>query len=74
MIIRAVTSFDVADKDNGSWLIASNGDLYFVKSKNVDSGMLEVHAATKESGYQDISHFATVLSPGLAALGTFNVA
>uniref|UniRef100_L2G3K2 Fg-gap repeat protein n=1 Tax=Colletotrichum fructicola (strain Nara gc5) TaxID=1213859 RepID=L2G3K2_COLFN len=56
------TAFEA--EENGTWCLAPRGvddgegggglaDLYYVKTRETDSGVVEVHAATAESGWQD---------------------
>ncbi|KAI9147258.1 hypothetical protein HJFPF1_13296 [Paramyrothecium foliicola] len=56
------TWFNIADGDNGTWEIGTNGDLYFIKTRNTGSGKIEVHIATAVSGYQNVAHFASWVS------------
>ncbi|WYZ42303.1 hypothetical protein EsH8_VI_000002 [Colletotrichum jinshuiense] len=53
-----------AAEENGTWCLAPRGeddgegggglaDLYYVKTRETDSGVVEMHAATAESGWQD---------------------
>ena len=48
---------------------ASNGDLYFIKTKNTGSGHVEVHSATAGSGYQSGQHSVSWFSPSDANNG-----
>lgn len=61
---KHVTWFSTDDDKNGTWDIGTKGDLYFVKTKNTGSGRIEVHVATAESDYQDVSHYASVYDAG----------
>ncbi|KAI8285641.1 hypothetical protein K4K56_009168 [Colletotrichum sp. SAR 10_98] len=56
------TAFEA--EENGTWCLAPRAvddgegggglaDLYYVKTRETDSGVVEVHAATAESGWQD---------------------
>ena len=55
-----LTWFSTNDDRNGTWDIGTKGDLYFVKTKNSGSGRIEVHVATADSNYQEVSHYASV--------------
>jgi len=71
---HSVTYFSPADANNG-WFEMEGSDLFFVKTKNVGSGHVEVHSATATaaSSYQTGIHSTTYLSPGDANNGWFNV-
>lgn len=59
-ITRYETWFNCKDDKNGVWQIDNNtGDLYFIKTHNVDSGKIEVHIATAGNKYKSVSHFVT---------------
>lgn len=66
------TWFSPADADNG-WFQMVGKDLYFIKTKNVGSGHVEVHSATWASGYQSGQHSVTYFSPGDANNGWFEM-
>ena len=68
-----VTWFSPSDASNG-WFEMVGSDLFFVKTKNVGSGLVEVHSATAASNYQSGQHSVTWLSPGDADNGWFQVA
>ena len=55
-----LTWFSTDDDKNGTWDIGTKGDLYFIKTKNPGSGRVEVHVATADSDYQEVSHYASV--------------
>jgi hypothetical protein len=55
--------FNIKDAaDNGTWDIGLNGDLYFIKTRNAESGQIEVHVATAETNYRQVYHYATWIS------------
>jgi surface antigen len=66
------TYFSPGDSDNG-WFQMVGKDLYFVKTKNVGSGHVEVHSATALSNYQSGMHNVTYFSPGDANNGWFEM-
>jgi len=47
----AASRFTAGDAGNGTFTI-NDGDLYYVKSKSVASGQVEIHTASRTSGYQ----------------------
>ncbi|KXX80638.1 hypothetical protein MMYC01_203408 [Madurella mycetomatis] len=71
---RYTTWFSTSDGDKGSWRIGANGDLYFIKTRNTGSGMIEVHVASSQSGYQEVAHHATWISQDDGPFGTYLVA
>jgi hypothetical protein len=66
------TWFNIYDADNGTWDIGANGDLYFIKTTNAESGKIEVHVATASSKYQDVSHYASWVSQADGANGEWS--
>jgi hypothetical protein len=61
------TAFMINDvKGKSSWTMGQNGDFYLIKASGTASGLVELHVATAESGYQSLSHFST----GFKADGT----
>ncbi|HET6447733.1 MAG TPA: CHAP domain-containing protein [Conexibacter sp.] len=70
---HSVTWFSPADADNG-WFQMVGSDLFFIKTKNVGSGHVEVHSATAGSGYQAAGqHSVTWFSPADANNGWFQM-
>lgn len=56
------TPITIADGSNGQFRIASNGDMYFIKTNNTGSGKTEIHRLTAASNYQTFNlHVATAL-------------
>ncbi|KAK3356616.1 hypothetical protein B0T25DRAFT_565960 [Lasiosphaeria hispida] len=62
------------DGDNGSWRVGSQGSLCFIKPRNTGSGKIEVHIASSESKYQQVSHHATWISQADGLFGTYVIA
>ncbi len=60
---HGVSAFQPADAANGYFRIR-NGDLYLIKTRDMGSGMVEVHIAARSNDYKDIEHFK--LNFGLA--------
>jgi len=65
--------FDTGDGDNGTWDIGLNGDLYFIKTRNTGSGMVEVHIATAETNYTQVYHYPTWIGQEDGSNGTWGV-
>lgn len=53
--MHAVTQFRLSDEANGDFTIR-RGDLYFVKSRNTQSGKTEVYCAPGEQNFQSFSY------------------
>lgn len=65
------TWFGVADGEKGTWDVGANGDLYFIKTKDTGHGTAEVHIATAESEYKDVSHYASWIGEDQGPNGTW---
>ena len=52
------SGFSAGEASNGIFTI-DNGDLYFIKTKNTDSGFIEVHMAGHQKNFAKIEHYAT---------------
>ncbi len=71
--IHVATAFPLSDGADGIFQMVG-ADLYYIKTKNVGSGRIEVHAVTGASNYQSFSvHAASGYGVGDAANGTFNI-
>jgi hypothetical protein len=73
-VTRYQTWFQDSDGEQGSWRIGAGGDLYFIKTRNCDSGKIEVHIASAKYGYQEVSHHATWIDQNDEPLGTWLIA
>ncbi|CAF9915424.1 MAG: hypothetical protein HETSPECPRED_002485 [Heterodermia speciosa] len=52
--------FTTADYSlNGSWNIGPDHNLYLIKQRNCESGSVEVHAASFDSGYKVVRHLGS---------------
>lgn len=51
--IQAASGFSAKEVDNGVLTIV-NGDLYFIKTRNTDSGKVEVHMADHQKKFVDV--------------------
>jgi rRNA maturation protein Nop10 len=71
--VSAPTRFSSGDALNGWFGVLPDGDVYFVKTRNTGSGQVEVHTATRASGYQAGVSSPTRFSPGDALNGRFGV-
>lgn len=69
---HSVTWFSPGDADNG-WFQMVGSDLYFIKTKHVGSGRVEVHSATAVSRYRSGVHYATAFSSHDADNGWFQM-
>jgi hypothetical protein len=67
-----VTSFSPADQDNG-WYQLEGEDLYFIKTRNTDSGVTEIHSKVGVSTYQSGLSVTTYLNPADQHNGWFQV-
>jgi surface antigen len=67
------TRIKAADAVNGNFEVLSNGDLAFIKTKNTDSGTVELHVATQLSGYKSGLSTPTRIKAADAANGNFEV-
>ncbi|KAK4452633.1 hypothetical protein QBC34DRAFT_293246 [Podospora aff. communis PSN243] len=55
-----VSGYSLADRNNGDFVVGPEG-LYFVKTRNAQSGKIEAHRTTAASGYRDFDiHAVTV--------------
>ncbi|KAK3998137.1 hypothetical protein QBC44DRAFT_302648 [Cladorrhinum sp. PSN332] len=72
-VTKTKTWFNVKDGGNGTWDVGPNGDLYFIKTKNCESGKAEVHIALAKSKYQEVYHYASGFGEGLGPDGTWCV-
>lgn len=63
LVTRANSTFFDLD-NNGTWLLTSNDDLAFVKTRNCSSEQVEIHIASKSSDYNKISVvYSTTFEP-----------
>jgi hypothetical protein len=69
--VSAATRFSPGDASNGWFGWLPNGDVYFVKTKNVGSGRVEIHTATAASNWQTGASSATRFGHGDADNGWF---
>ncbi len=72
-ISSAAPRFSPADANNGWFGLLPNTDLYFVKTRNTESGKVEAFTATAASGYQTGVSSVTRFSPGDANNGWFGL-
>ncbi len=70
--VHYATRFSSADAHNG-WWVMYGPDLYFIKTHNTGSGMIEVHSATAASGYQSGIDLVTRYSEADANNGWFQI-
>ena len=66
------TNITLADAANGVFQMVGS-DLWFIKTKNVGSGFVEVHQRTIASNYQTGLDVPTALSPADAVNGRFQM-
>ena len=66
------TRFGIGEQDNG-WFQLVGDTLFFIKTKNVSSGRVEVHSATRASSYQSGASNATWLPAGDHSNGWFQM-
>ncbi|TGO09844.1 hypothetical protein BTUL_0153g00300 [Botrytis tulipae] len=55
-LVSTGTVFPIEDENNGFWQLGPysiNGDLIFIKDANAGTGTIEVHVASRASGYQN---------------------
>lgn len=52
-VIETGTVF--APEDNGFWSMSDNGDLVYLKTRETDTGTVEVHIASRSSGYKEFA-------------------
>jgi len=69
---HTVTWFSTADQSNG-WFQMVGADLLFIKTRNTGSGHVEVHSATRASGYQGGQHSVTWFSTADQSNGWFQM-
>ncbi len=68
---HAVTVLAEGERDNGTFQMVGE-DLYYIKTSATGQGMVEVHALSGASGYQEFTrHAVTVLAEGERDNGTF---
>ncbi|KAH8672200.1 heterokaryon incompatibility protein-domain-containing protein [Ilyonectria robusta] len=70
--IHTPTAFSLSDADNGTWTVDGE-DLYFIKTKNTDSGKIEVHRASHTNYREFDLQVATALPESEGDNGTWRV-
>lgn len=68
--LHAATAFGQADGDNGVWAV-EGADLFFIKTKNAESGHVEVHRVAHADYSTFASHDATAIPLSDVANGSF---
>ncbi|MCJ1306566.1 hypothetical protein MMC25_000209 [Agyrium rufum] len=62
---RQPTGFKINDvKGRGTWSMGQDGDLFLIKTRGTESGLVELHIASKESTYLSLSHYSTGFPAG----------
>ena len=59
-IRQYVSNISTSESQNGTWDIGPKGDLYLVKTQNLQNKYVEVHTASVDSDYKALSHYASV--------------